>query len=597
MHNNRKILVDNLSINQILDINSDTFRRIPTTDPLLSSISPNLKSDIPFTNRNLNEIDDNDKNAFFNQKKVFADEVTKVMSNGFLFNDNNQHVIANFQELVNNTFNDKIREYKEDNALPEDSIYFIYKGGSAMKMLFEKYKNQLKGNYRNMLKFDDFFERSDADYSICIDKNLGERIYNQILCDMNSITNHILTEIQKLLSTNLEIYCPINNVTDEQLRELLEKCNETLNEKRSELRDIGTEIDEFIGIGFNDKQIFPQGRIPILDESRVHSFKQADGHDYDLSEPPATKSIKLKNFMENGEIEIIRKNFIIKVDYQGNINVPIPAITYLNKDPINPNGIYYYLNETNKFSRNGSNITEFNLHRLKINTILYYRTTNGKFGFLSCPSELIDVSISTYKNWNSDGLVFSEIIQQYNYIDRFNFYSYSLYGFIDDLMKGVFKESSTPYPWDLGPKYEKKIKRLIILLFIYLYENFKNVGKICRAITISFENQNFTIDSLLIKDLELINKNGNKLNVFEDKILSKFYNYMTELKSNMSSYIKSKDIEMNNNYKIFLGYFEIMFWLDDDNTPVDSKPNYLEMLNKYLKYKSKYLSLKKLMIK
>lgn len=75
---------------------------------------------------------------------------------------------------------------------------------------------------------------------------------------------------------------------------------------------------------------------------------------------------------------------------------------------------------------------------------------------------------------------------------------------------------------------------------------------------------------------------------------------MTELKSNMSSYIKNrtpKDIEMNNNYKIFLGYFEIIFWLDDDNTPVDSKPNYLEMLNKYLKYKSKYLSLKKLMIK
>ena len=593
MYNNRKILVDDLTINQILEINSDTFRRIPTRNPLMSSISPNLKSHLPFTNRDLNNIDENDKNAFFNQKKVFADEVTKAMSNGFLFNDNNQYVISNFQELVNNTFNDKIREYKEVTRLPEDSIYFIYKGGSAMKMLFEKYKKQLKHEYRHMLKFDDYFERSDADYSIYIDKGLGEERYNQILCDMNSITNHILTEIQKLLSANLEIYCPINNVTDKQLRELLEKCNETLNKKREELRDIGVEIYEFIGIGFNNKQIFPQGRIPILDESQVHSFTQADGRD--LSELPATKS-----FMENGEIEVIRKNFIIKVDYQGDINIPIPAITYLNKDPINPNGIYYYLNETNKFSRNGSNITEFNLHRLKINTILYYRTTNGKFGFLSCPSELIDVSISTYKNWNSYGLVFSDIIQQYNYKDTFNFYSYSLYGFIDDLMKGVFKVSPTPYPWDLGPKYEKKIKRLIILLFIYLYENFKNVGQICRAISISLENQNFTIDSLLIKDLELINKNGNKLNVFEDKILSKFYNYMTELKSNMSSYIKNrtpKDIEMNNNYKIFLGYFEIIFWLDDDNTPVDSKPNYLEMLNKYLKYKSKYLSLKKLMIK
>ena len=592
MHNNRKILVDNLTISQILERNLDTFRRSPTTDLLMSSISPNLKSDIPFTNRNLNEIDDNDKNAFFYQKKVFADEVTKVMSNGFLFNDNNQHVIANFQELVNNTFNDKIREYKEANALPEDSIYFIYKGGSAMKMLFEKYKNQLKGNYRHILKFDDFFERSDADYSIYIDKSLGERKYNQILCDMNSITNHILTEIQKLLSANLEIYCPINNVTDKQLRELLEKCNETLNEKRIELLDIGAEIDKFIGIGFNDKQIFPQRRIPILDESRVHSFKQAVGRDYDLSEPPATKSIKLKSFMENGEIEIIRKNFIIKVDYQGNINVPIPAITYLNKDPINPNGIYYYLNETNKFSRNGTNITEFNLHRLKINTILYYRTNNGQFGFLSCPSELIDVSISTYKNWNSDGLVFSDIIQQYNYINRFSFYSYSLYGFIDDLMKGIFKESL--YPWDLGPKYEKKVKRLIILLFIYLYENFKNVGQICRTIPISFENQYFTIDSLVMQNLTLIKKDGNKLNVFEDRILSKFYNYMEELKSKMPLFTM---IEINKNYKIFLEYFEILFWLDNDNTPVDSESNYLEMLNKYLKYKSKYLSLKKLMIK
>lgn len=416
---------------------------------------------------------------------------------------------------------------------------------------------------------------------------------------MNSITNYILTEIQKLLSANLKIYCPINNVTDKQLRELLEKCNETLNKKRRKLHDIGVEIYEFIGIGFNDKQIFPQRIIPILDESKVHSFKQADGHD--LSKLPATKS-----FMENRVIEVIRKNFIIKVDYQGDINIPIPAITFLNEDPINPNGIYYYFNETNKFIRNG-NITEFNLHRLKINTILYYYTTNDKFGFLSCPSELIDVSISTYKNWDSYGLVFSDIIQQYNYNNTFNFYSYSLYGFIDDLMNCVFKE--TLYPWDLGPKYEKKIKRLIILLFIYLYENFKNVGQICRAI--SLDNQNFTIDSLLVKklelihktllinNLELINKNGNKLNVFQDKILSKFYNYMTELKSKMS-YINNKttkDIEMNENYKIFLGYFEIIFWLDDDNTPVDSEPNYLDMLNKYLKYKSKYLSLKKLMIK
>jgi len=596
MERNRKILVDNLTIDQILENNLRTFRRSPTTNLLMSSISPNLESDIPFTKRNLNETDDNDKNAFFYQKKVFADEVTKAMSNGLLFNDENQDVIYNFQELVNNTFNEKIKEYKEVKRLPEDSIYFIYKGGSAMKMLFEKYKKQLKRQHRQMLKFDDFFERSDADYSIYIDKKLGEERYNQILCDMNSITNHILTEIQKFLSANLETYCPINNVTNEQLIELLEKCNKKLNSTRDELRDIGAEIYEFIGIGFNDKQIFPKEGIPRLNESRVHSFK----HNDDLTELSSTGNKKLRDFMNDRVIEVTKRNFIIKVDYQDDINIPIPAITYLNDDPINPNGIYYYLNETNKFSRNGNNITEFNLHRLKINTVLYYRTRDNKFGFLECPSELVDVSISTYKNWNSDGLVFSEIIQQYNYRNIFNFYAYSLYGFIDDLLKGVFNESPSPYPWDLGPKYEKKVKRLIILLFIYLYENFKNVGQICRTIPLSFENQYFTKDSLLIQNLKLIKKDGNKLNVFEDRILSKFYNYMEELKSKMSLFTMNRSpegIEINKNYKIFLGYFEILFWLDDDNTRVDSESNYLEMLNKYLKYKSKYLSLKKLMIK
>lgn len=178
MYNNRKILVDNLTIKQILERNLATFRKIPTSDPIMSSISPDLISHLSFTNRDLNNIDENDKNAFFNQKKVFADEVTKAMSNRFLFNDNNQSVISNFQELVNNTFNDKIKEYKEYTKLPEKSIYFIYKGGSAIKMLFEKYKKQLKQQHHHMLKFDDYFERSDADYSIYIDKGLGEKRYN-----------------------------------------------------------------------------------------------------------------------------------------------------------------------------------------------------------------------------------------------------------------------------------------------------------------------------------------------------------------------------------------------------------------------------------
>ena len=47
--------------------------------------------------------------------------------------------------------------------------------------------------------------------------------------------------------------------------------------------------------------------------------------------------------------------------------------------------LYYYLNETNKFvgSDITSILTEFNLHRLKINAILYYITKDGKYGYFN----------------------------------------------------------------------------------------------------------------------------------------------------------------------------------------------------------------------
>ena len=360
-----------------------------------------------------------------------------------------------------------------------------------------------------------------------------------------------------------------------------------LKKKKNDMPDISSVIKDFIGIGFDDKQIFPQEKIPILHESHVHSFKQADDRDYDLSESPATKSKKLKSFMKHGKIPVTRNNFIIKVDSTTN-TYAFPAICYLEGD-LNTNGIYYSFNETNRFIRDntkfGSNldeqkIIEFNLHRLKINTILYYRTFDDKYGFLSCPSELIDVSISSYINWNSQGLNFGKMIKQYNYKDRFNFYSYSLYGFLDDLMKGIFEDTS--YPWDIGIKYKKKVKRLLVLLFIYIYENFNHVQITCRYIKILFTSRNLTLSFPLIK------KDKSRITSFDDEILLKLFTYMEKLHSKIpiGSNLTMKFYEFRN-------YFSEIWNFKDDDSPIELLPNQLKELNKYLKYKSKYLALKK----
>ena len=252
------VCVDDIDINTILDMYPGIWRKSPTTNTIMSCISDSLESHFPFDDRNLDDItkgdttkgdttkddttkgdttkdditkDDITKIDFFNQKKNFADETTKVMSNGFLFKNDEQTVIFEFQKLVNTMFNEKITEYKKNNGLDDDSIFFIYKGGSAMKMIFEKYKKQLLKN-PNLTDFNDYFERSDADYSIYIDKKLGKDRYNQIFCDMNKITYYILTNIQQLLSNDLDRYCPINNVTSEQLEQLLQNCNEILKKKK-----------------------------------------------------------------------------------------------------------------------------------------------------------------------------------------------------------------------------------------------------------------------------------------------------------------------------------------------------------------------------
>ena len=100
---------------------------------------------------------------------------------------------------------------------------------------------------------------------------------------------------------------------------------------------------------------------------------------------------------------------------------------------------------------------------------------NNSFEFITCESEMIDVTIPK-KPASSLNKLYSKGI---NYFlkknEKFDIYEYNLKGHINDLEFLLFEERD--YPWK-NSKWEKRIKRLMIAYFLSntnLFQEFYNV--------------------------------------------------------------------------------------------------------------------------
>lgn len=609
-----KMIVDNavksMSLDKVLSTNNlftdkpinykvDT---VDTQQNLVSSFVKSLKPLLIFEERNLEDVTGRNANVnlintieIFDQKKKFADEITKIMNGDLLFNSKKQNIINNFQYLINKMFNDKILEYINSKGFKEDSILFVYKGGTTMKIIYDKYKSILTQNNKLFDDFEKFFSRSDADYSIFINMIYFNTFdsYNQVLCDVNRITFNILEKIQEILSNNLPCMCPIDNVTSADLKSLLASFNNILNtpDRDKTLPDFN-DIQEFIGITFNNKDYFTKS-VPVgLIDSDIHNLTIQSGKSH-LSEFDinfVSKKTQLKQF---GKIDSTRDDFIIKIQEN---NVPgkpkfSPSICKISRQP-NRNGIYYYLNETNKFLGNGS-LADFNLHRLKINAIIYYITKSGQYGYFNNPSELVDISIGNFYEDKLQGLDFNKIIKKYKN-NKVEFYSYSIYGFIDDIYKGIFSE--TKYPWEAA-KYEKKAYRVMILMFIYINNKFNNTKVLYDALNqffIDLTNDKVgNIDMLPLEDKLTNRKTELKNELIIYKLYSNILSRYQLIKKETDPTIQIS--EMNNFKKMIKIFTDLLLIFKPENVNSGYNDNIEEVpfMDKYLKYKNKYFALLK----
>jgi hypothetical protein len=209
---------------------------------------------------------------------------------------------------------------------------------------------------------------------------------------------------------------------------------------------------------------------------------------------------------------------------------------------------------------------------MKVNFLAEAITKNNTKKIIKSPGELIDISMTKYKDYKSSILkhkIISDLYSEYTYKSvtdekkTFKFYSYNLHSFIHDLYNILFDDNLAPW---LGNKYNKRIYRLFLLILIDLFTDlsFEDNKKIDRLnflanidaiinmiddintiLHILQTNFNITLDNTTLKTLLEQTKNN---------ILAQVQNIDVTI-DNITKDLDKKDEFGINNYNLELGDF------------------------------------------
>ena len=545
------------------------------------------------------------------KKKTLYDVSTEYFTKLFFKNEQINEI---FQFIINTIFQIMIKKYIDENNLKETDILFIYKGGTTMKILFEKYKNLI--NIENY--FDNKnFKRSDSDYSIIINPFIpnAEKHRKEII----KMSFVILNELRKVFSTCKNVLFDNCEFTDEKLKELIENFNLNLN-NNLECKEIFKNI-KIVGITYGDKLFFNEDKERFYENDEIKNIRIEEIDNQINKESPNAIIKKIGNIL-NRNYKSNRRDMYIENDQ---LFFMLDELNY----KASKNNIYLSMNNNiNQLQGKIENYNNnFTLLRLKMNTILFYiNTLNNTIGISNAPSELIDLSIAKI---DSDELKFvyehdirNEITKYkpiHTYLN-FVYNGYSINGFIYDFIKQLYIESNPPW---IGPKFEKKLQRFSFFILLSLLELknknqeitykilYNNVEKLIVFFNYDYDTINKNIDifkSLLdyifkffieqkdISNIYLIKKY--LLNLFDSN--KNVYTQTKLIFTNINKYILDNPIqkthydsyrlEMGRNLKIIVVILRQLN-MDTINIPVTSKVD-IGVVNKYLKYKKKYLDLK-----
>lgn len=389
---------------------------------------------------------------------------------------------------------------------------FMFRGGNILKMYKDKFEHNLSKESKDLIKkyFHQYFDFSDIDFMIYINnEGNSESLERKKHRDnIQALAHYSLSIVRNLV----KYYTNLADTIGEWINDdLLNEVND--HKEQSDLESI---INlSFTDIFFLDGDIDNNfNNLSTVTNSYLESYQKDHIIGY-----PDFASITENNFNKKTITPVTDSYELFK-------DKNLKKIIEDNYDP----GIqYFYITDNNRLKIIQNN-TFFRLSRLLVDFGLVYNDrSNNSNGILHTFGELYDLSIINkgdimYNIYNDATtrdakLRFKYLSNKYSFEIRIP----KLKTSITDLMRILFLNR---FPW-ADPKYEKRIYRLYLLLYIY---SIKRDSK-------EFIN-NFLINAENFKDKEYKN-----LKIIDIKSVRRNYNYIKQFELSQTNEAKFKEFE------------------------------------------------------
>nr|QBK93379.1 MAG: uncharacterized protein LCPAC404_00830 [Pithovirus LCPAC404] len=338
-----------------------------------------------------------------------------------------EDTLYNFLKYVYMMFFDTLAIYREKRKLNEFDVFFLYKGGSILRIISKEFLLELPGTaIREISEFySPYFKRSDADFAIYVNPNLVD--YDDIYHELGLLSYLVQDKIRCWFCSHLMQYFNFFQYNSEYQKYILKLYLDKMNE-----------VEAFKG-QFVDLKI---GDAVAVGDCR---FTYSNNSDVTLE------------FLDKKEdwVSPVRKaaRAIIKKDES------VMTITH--------NNALDFKGETE------ATRIKFNLTRTKF--IFTLLKKNGRTENVG--GELIDVSIGHRKDmkishfWKDAESNIVTYDLSFTADHTFMFYSYSLLYLVYDIEDILFNQRKLPWN-DL--KYVKRLNRLFYLYFIDIFITLEN---------------------------------------------------------------------------------------------------------------------------
>ena len=485
--------------------------------------------------------------------REFLDQSTSFINEDFFRSEETNY---NFLSTICNTIDEALTEYKIKKGLHNNDIYFIYKGGNALRSIFNKYEKLLPYQISKMVKdnFSSYFKKSDSDFTIIINPTFEETKWNNISEDIQKLMYLCLNRLRNIFLARLEIYFDFYRLNRKIKKEKLENQLNEINKKDDSLGKHNNP-DKFISLIYNDLMIgdkFNPKNIDLNDVINDEKIKY-DWNKYlngpyrsDIFIDPITNGINIYGIQKIHNDENLQNIDELSIDMKlQNI--------YYNKN----SNVEFYIswNREISYSKYNDNTKEielvsFTLIRMKINFINYY-IKNGKYGILSVPGELIDISIPKPDSYelkngkldlNNNGRDIMKYTLKLTDNTSFDFFGFTYSYYHHDLNKMLLHE--TDLIWQL-PKYQKRLNRLFfIITIIFIKEVIRNKNNVF----ILFTNINAEINKIN----EIISDNFDNFIIILETLKNIIENYNRE---NYHDRIDNNDLIAKYNFENIVEFF------------------------------------------